>query len=101
MRKFLFAFILILNGATPSWCQTFSFDGREKNAIQVNPTDTFTTERGYGYDFREVVEKARNMQTETYLLAPFITYFSVKVPDGNYRVTVTLGNKKKKACTTV
>ena len=101
MKKLLFAFILILNGATPSWSQTFSFDGREKNAIQVNPTDTFTTERGYGYDFREVVEKARNMQTETYQLAPFITYFSVKVPDGNYRVTVTLGNKKKKACTTV
>ena len=101
MKKLLFAFILILNGATPSWSQTFSFDGREKNAIQVNPTDTFTTERGYGYDFREVVEKARNMQTGTYQLAPFITYFSVKVPDGNYRVTVTLGNKKKKACTTV
>ena len=34
-------------------------------------------------------------QSET----PF--YFSVKVPDGNYKVTVTLGSPKKKAITTV
>lgn len=29
------------------------------------------------------------------------TYFSVQVPDGNYRVTVTLGNKKRKGETVV
>ena len=28
-------------------------------------------------------------------------YFSVKVPDGNYKVTVTLGSKKRKAETVV
>lgn len=46
---------------------------------------------GYGYD----VVEAPTAKT----VAPF--YFSVKVPDGNYRVTVRLGSKKKVGETTV
>ena len=81
--------------------QTYSFDGRDKSAIQVKPTDTFTQERGYGYDFQEVIMEARKAQNETYQLSDGIFYFSVAVPDGNYKVTVTLGSKKMKANTTV
>ena len=46
---------------------------------------------GYGYDFTASPTKKST--------APF--YFSVKVPDGNYKVTVTIGSKKKAAQTVV
>jgi len=101
MKKILISYILLFSWIATAWGQTYCFDGRDKDAIQVNPTDTFTTERGYGFDLHEVVDKARSMQTETYQLSPSITYFSVAVPDGNYRVNITIGNKKKNACTTI
>lgn len=81
--------------------QTYSFDGRDKAAVQVKPSDCFTAEKGYGYDFQTAVEKAKALQSETYQLADGLFYFSVAVPDGNYKVTVTLGSSKKKANTTL
>ncbi|MCM1449305.1 MAG: rhamnogalacturonan acetylesterase [Clostridiales bacterium] len=47
---------------------------------------------GYGYDFNTMPDKKKNSQ-------PF--FFSVRVPDGNYKVTLTLGDKKRAANTTV
>ena len=52
---------------------------------------TFTEERGYGYDL--------GTQWDGRSTAPF--FFSINVPDGNYRVTVTLGSRKRAAETTV
>lgn len=46
---------------------------------------------GYGYDILPAPGKKS--------FAPF--YFSVKVPDGNYRVSVTLGSKRDKSGTVV
>lgn len=52
----------------------------------------YTEERGYGWDF-DTSPDIRNPR-------PFM--FSARVPrDGNYRVTVTLGDKKKAGSTTV
>lgn len=51
----------------------------------------YSEETGYGYDRTPTPEK------DSY--QPF--YFSVRVPDGNYRVTVRLGSKKRTANTTV
>lgn len=48
---------------------------------------------GYGYDFTDAQDVKAKKQ------APF--YFSVKVPDGNYRVTVVLGSKNRAAETCV
>ena len=81
--------------------QIYSFDGRDKDAIQVKSTDVFTREKGYGYDFQEVIAEARKSQNATHHLSEGIFYFSVAVPDGNYKVTVTLGSKKTKGNTTV
>ncbi|MGI6232772.1 MAG: rhamnogalacturonan acetylesterase [Prevotella sp.] len=50
----------------------------------------YTDSQGYGYDFNLSPSKKGS---------PY--YFSVKVPDGNYLVTVTLGSKKHSAVTTV
>ena len=46
---------------------------------------------GYGYDVLAMPTKKS--------ISPF--YFSVKVPDGNYKVTVVLGSKRKAAQTVV
>ncbi len=47
---------------------------------------------GYGYDFHTKPASSRVLQ-------PF--YFSVRVPDGNYRVTVTLGHRRMAASTAI
>ena len=43
------------------------------------------------------VAQEMNFKTSKQSVTPF--YFSVKVPDGNYKVTVTLGSHKRKAIT--
>lgn len=62
------------------------------SAIFVDRSDRYSSDREYGYDFIPSPEQP-DRQT------PF--YFSVRVPDGNYRVTVTLGSRKHAAMTTV
>jgi len=79
----------------------FSFDGRDKSATKISTEDVFTDETGYGYDFADIITTARSQQTENFKLSDGIFYFSVAVPDGNYKVTVTLGNKKYAGNTTV
>lgn len=62
---------------TMLWAQTFDFD-------LTKPQPVYNTQDSYGYDVLPAPDKKN---TE-----PF--YFSVKVPDGNYRVKVVLGGKK-------
>lgn len=57
----------------------------------TKPIPRYSDEKGYGYDINESPSNKSN--------APF--YFSVKVPDGNYRVSVTIGSKKKQASTVI
>lgn len=64
--------------------QSFDFD-------LTQPQPIYSDETGYGYDILPAPSKNSK--------EPF--YFSVKVPDGNYRVMVELGSKKKAASTTV
>ncbi len=60
--------------------------------LTLVPADRYTPEKGYGYDFLSSPDPKEES-------GPY--YISVKVPDGNYRVTVTLGNRKKSGNTTV
>lgn len=68
----------------------FSFDKKVKEGTPVTIEDIYSDDRGYGYDFIEVPQSVGK---------PF--FFSVAVPDGNYKVTVTLGSSKIKGVTTV
>lgn len=70
----------LLLATTPLWlsAQTFDFD-------LTKPQPVYTEETGYGYDILPAPDKKKPTE-------PF--YFSVKVPDGNYRVKVVLGGKK-------
>ncbi len=77
MRKLLFALMALAPAALSA--QTFDFD-------LTKPQPVFNEQDGYGYD----VQPAPNMKKPT--AAPF--YFSVRVPDGNYLVRVTMGGVK-------
>lgn len=101
MKKFFVLLACIFSLLVASAQTYYSFDGRDKTAIRVTPSDVFTPERGYGYDFQSVIAEARKSQNDTYRLSEGIFYFSVAVPDGNYKVTVTLGSKKNGGNTTV
>jgi lysophospholipase L1-like esterase len=58
-------------------------------ATMVADGDVYTLEKGYGFDFG----------TKPGADTPF--FFSVKVPEGNYRVTVTLGDVAGASDTTI
>jgi lysophospholipase L1-like esterase len=75
---FTVLFFLVLSAD----CQTFDL---------TKPQPVYSEKVGYGYDVLPAPAKKN--------LKPF--FFSVKVPDGNYKVTVTLGSRYKAAQTVV
>src|SRR5262245_16530975 len=71
----------------------------------VLPTHVYSTESGFGFEPGAKIEAVDRGGADP-LSADFCTadqpfYFSVKVPEGNYRVTVTLGDVGGESTTTV
>lgn len=93
LRRMTLVSALAAIGATATMAQTFDFSltGSQKGKTAVTAADEYSAERGYGYDFG-TAQKAQDG-------GPY--YFSVRVPDGNYKVTMALGSKKRTATTTV
>ena len=60
------------------------------------PQPTYSAAEGYGWD---ITQTPTVKELKKGLLRP--VFYSFKVPDGNYRVTVTLGSKKRAGNTTV
>ena len=89
----LAALWLSVTGYAQQTSFSFCFDGNKKDekALQITKQQVFSEQTGYGYDLQSTPDLKANK--------PF--YFSVAVPDGNYRVTVTLGSKKSAGVTTV
>lgn len=83
MKRFPILYLLFLCAAVAT-AQTMSYDLTKQQPM-------YSESVGYGYD----VVAAPTAKS----VSPF--YFSVKVPDGNYRVTVRLGSKKRGGETTV
>lgn len=83
MNKFITALFLSMC-AIGAHAQSFDIDMTQKHG-------TYTDANGQGYDL--------NTNWDGKSTKPF--YYSVKVPDGNYKVTVTLGSKKRDASTVV
>lgn len=80
----------------------YKFDfgsGKAKSGYIQAGNDAFTPEKGYGLDFgttAESVSRKKGGALNSDLLTgdkPF--YFSVAMPEGNYKVTVTLGDADK------
>ncbi len=81
MKHLLLAASLL---AAPAWAQQalrFAFDGKPVAGEVAVPTDTtYSRERGHGFE----ADEKRNAAGQPY-------FFSVDLPEGNYRVTATLG----------
>lgn len=76
--------------------QTYKFDFTAGKKVKdgytkVTPADRYSEEKGYGYDMQASPENKS--------AAPF--FFSVAVPDGNYRVTAVVGSKRTAGETSV
>ena len=72
---------------------------------QVLPTTVFTPERGYGFEPNTVV-RAVDRGSGDALRSDFITseipfLFSIRLPEGNYKVTMTFGDAEGESTTTV
>ena len=84
-RNFLFTSLLALASTVAVNAQTFDID-----MLKVQPVYS-AEKKGQGYDIVAAPKAKSN--------APF--FYSVKVADGNYKVTVVLGSKKKAGKTVV
>ncbi len=77
----------------------------EQGYTQVLPTTGYSEELGYGFEPGAHV-KAIDRGDDDALKSDFCTsdkpfYFSVKLPEGNYKVTVTLGDQAGESTTTI
>ena len=78
------------------WNFAFDGGGAAPGITQVLPTNTYNTDSGFGFEPGSQLITGGACVTSD---APF--YFSAAVPEGNYKVTVTLGDKSADSTTTV
>jgi lysophospholipase L1-like esterase len=92
------ALMLVMDtGAQAKASFSFNFSGRpSRGEISVSPTNLYLDSVGYGFEPDTNLITGDGCITST---NPF--YFSVKLPEGNYRVTVTLGDSATASTTTV
>ena len=72
--------------------------------VAVTPEDVFTPEKGYGFDLGfapKAQTTGKNAVTGDFVTGEGGFYFSVALPQGNYYVTVLLGDPAGKSDTTV
>lgn len=71
----------------------------------VKVSDSYSADRGYGFDFsskpRLVSRGGKDPVKSDYVTSDTPFYFSIKVPEGNYKVTLTLGDGKFTTTSTV
>ncbi len=97
MRRLLLSLCLVFGCAGMS-AQSFRFvfDQSKRlaiaDAVAIQPSDRYSADAAYGFDF---IASPQRLDRQV----PF--FFSVRVPDGNYRVRVTLGSTRHAAVTTV
>lgn len=73
--------------------------------IQVLPGTKYSTATGYGFEFSGQLfsrsYKGKDPLKDDYITSNKPFYFSVRLPEGNYRVRVILGDKKGSSVTTI
>ncbi len=76
-----------------------------KEYISLTPESKFTYQAGYGFSngstVTSVTRNGKNPLTNTFVTSDKPFYFSVKLPEGNYDVTLTLGDAEGSSATTV
>jgi lysophospholipase L1-like esterase len=105
----LLCFLVPLNLFAQEGTTAFKFDFGTgpvpKGYIKVSPLDTMNNKTGYGFDFKSTVlavtADGKKPLTGDYVTSDKPFFFSVNVPEGNYKVTVTLGDLKGTSLTTI
>jgi lysophospholipase L1-like esterase len=100
---------LLINQGSAQTKTSFKFDfgtaKAAKNYTAVVPSDIYTKEKGFGFDFESkvtaVIGSGKNELTNDLVKSNSPFYFSVALPEGNYKVTVTLGDQKESSLTTI
>ena len=73
--------------------------------IQILPTTKYTEDRGYGLvskgELTAVNRKGKDLVKSDFITSSEPFYFSVDLPEGNYEVTLTLGDLESESVTTV
>lgn len=96
MKRLFFTNLLLAIACSFTQAQTYKFDFTPDKKVKegytkVTSETLFTEELGFGYDLQPAWDGKSNR--------PF--FFSVSVPDGNYKVTITFGSKHSAGITTV
>ncbi|MBQ7212972.1 MAG: hypothetical protein IJS25_00370, partial [Bacteroidales bacterium] len=94
---------------TESAAPVYRFDFGSAEAaegyIPVTSATLYSDDLGYGFEttagVSDVVNKKGTALTRDYVTSDLPFKFSVRLPEGNYRVTLTLGNTEGTSCTTV
>jgi lysophospholipase L1-like esterase len=96
-----------INAQNPERVYKFSFGSQKppKGYIQVKPGSAYSKDTGYGFDFgtsaKAIDRKGKDALTSGFCTSDKPFYFSVYVPEGNYRVKIAMGDLKDSAFTTV
>jgi lysophospholipase L1-like esterase len=83
---------LLFVGVAAAQVRSFEFGTAHPStgAVSVNAADNYTRERGYGFELGADVKCSGGRISNCNSIKPF--YFSIAVPEGNYRVKVTFGD---------
>jgi lysophospholipase L1-like esterase len=81
-----------------AFSQSFSFSKALKADHYITKADAYTDENKFGFDFDSATKAHLD---KTGFTATGSVYFSVAVPEGNYRVDVMLGSPKMASTTTI
>ncbi len=103
----LISLFLLIHTGTAQTPLHFDFGGNARRHLSVTPETLWPTETDgvtYGLqvtDGVETVQYRRRKARSSFLTSETPFYFNVALPEGNYRVTVTLGDKKGPSNTTI
>lgn len=105
----LCALFILATGTVSAQQTSFKFRFGPGKAVagykQVLAASAFTNDAGYGIDFgsvaKDLVLGGKDALKSSCITSDKPFYFSVNVPEGNYKVTVTLGDTKDKTETTI
>ncbi|RZK51002.1 MAG: rhamnogalacturonan acetylesterase, partial [Pedobacter sp.] len=112
MNKFFKISLALVLSSSSLFAQTktdykFAFGSgkKAKGYTKVLPSDAYSAAKGYGFDFdSKVVEGDRGGKDKVkgdLIKSDKPFYFSVAVPEGNYKITVTIGDSKESSESTV
>ena len=107
--SFFFALPIVFMGlSSPAAAQDFKFNFGPKSPegyVSVLASDIYSADKGYGFEpgsSPEYVEcSSKGRLSSCFVTSGEVLTFSVAVPEGDYRVRLTLGDEKGESSTTV